>query len=173
MYLFFHEHNSCIPIPWFLFAFFLYILINTPWKAYIHHKGPLFSLLLIHYHCLYIHHRKGLFFPSHRNSLIMLRNSHWGLPGSRFISASFSSFFSACCFLLSSLFFWMRSTSFTTLLRRRAAGGMAGGLVRVPVWADGQSSSATQDRGQPVTWFHWSKGPQKEKGSLRLWQHTQ
>lgn len=54
------------------------------------------------------------------NSRIIFKNSHWGFPGSKFIKASFSSFFSACCFLRSSRFFCIRSTSFTTLLRLRA-----------------------------------------------------
>lgn len=48
----------------------------------------------------------------------MLRNSQLGFPGSMFIRASFSSFFSACLARLSSRFFWMRSTSLTTLLFR-------------------------------------------------------
>ena len=47
----------------------------------------------------------------------MARNSQFGLPGSRFISASFSSLSSACRCLLSSLFFFNLSTSLTTLDR--------------------------------------------------------
>lgn len=50
-------------------------------------------------------------------NLIMARNSQFGLPGSRFMSASFSSLSSACLCLLSSLFFFSLSTSFTTFER--------------------------------------------------------
>lgn len=49
--------------------------------------------------------------------LIIARNSQFGLPGSKFIRASFSSFNSACLCLLSSRFFFSLSTSFTTFDR--------------------------------------------------------